>query len=55
MIGIIMINKSIKIDIYQIVKIGEYHSEVEYNMDKIMDITLNIIRTMEIIAGEEIS
>ena len=49
-----MIRKIIKIDIDQIVEIGEYHSVVEYNMERIIEIALGIIRTIEMILGEEI-
>ena len=47
MIDIIMIKEIIKIDIDEIVMIGEYHSVIEYNMDKIIEIKLGIIKTIE--------
>ena len=59
MIYIIMIKEVINIYyiyiyIDQIVKIGEYHSVVEYNKDRIIEIVLGITRTIEIISGEDI-
>ena len=48
-----MIKEIIKIDIDQIVEIGEYHSVVEYNMDRIIEIVLGIIIAIEMILGEE--
>ena len=53
MIGIIMIKEIIKIDTDQIVEIGEYHSMVKYNMDRVIEIALGIIRTTEVNLGEE--
>ena len=50
----IMIREIIKIDIGQIVEIGEYHSLVEYNMDRITETDQGIIRTIEEILEEEI-
>ena len=38
MIDIIMIKEIIKLDIDQIVEIGQYHSVVAYNMDRIIEI-----------------
>ena len=54
MIKIIMIREIIKIDICQIVEIGEYHSVVEYNMDRIIRTDQGIIRTIEVTLEEEI-
>ena len=53
MIGIIMVKEIMKRD--EIVEIGEYCSVVEYNMDRIIEIALGIIRTIEMILREEIS
>ena len=50
----IMIREVIKIDIGQIVEIGEYHSVVEYNMDRITETDQGIIRTIEVILEEDI-
>ena len=44
----------IKIDIGQIVEIGEYHSVVEYDMDRITETNQGIIRTIRVILEEEI-
>ena len=49
-----MIKKIIQKGIDQTVKIGEYHSVEEYNMDRIIEIALGIIRIIEMILGEEI-
>ena len=49
-----MIREIIKIDIGQIVEIGEYHSVVGYNMDRITESDQGIIRTIEAILKEEI-
>ena len=46
MIEEIMIREIINIDIGLIVEIGEYHSVVEYNRDKIIGIDQGIIRIM---------
>ena len=46
--------KIIKIDIYQIVEIGDYHSVVEYNTDRITETDQSIIRTIDMILEEEI-
>ena len=54
MIKIIMIREIIKIDIDQIVGIREYHSVVEYNMDRITETDQGIARTIEVISEEEI-
>ena len=54
MIDITMIKEMIKIGIDQAVEIGEYHSVEKYNMDRIIKISLGIIRIIEIILGEEI-
>ena len=35
-------------------EIGEYHSVVECNMDRIIDTDQGIIRTIEVISEEEI-
>ena len=47
MVNIIMIKEIVKVDIDQIVEIGEYHSVIEYNMGKIIEIVLGIIRTIK--------
>ena len=49
-----MIREIIKIDIGQIVEIGEYHSVVEYNMDRIIGIDQGIIGIIQVIMEEEI-
>ena len=54
MIVIIMIKEIIKIGIEQIVEMGECCSVVEYNMDRIIEIALGIIRAIEMVSGEEI-
>ena len=54
MIGIIMVKEIIKIDKDQVMEIREYHSVVEYNMDKISEIDLGIIRTIEMVSGKDI-
>ena len=41
-----MVREFIKIDIGQIVEKGEYHSVVEYNMDRITETDQGIIRTI---------
>ena len=51
MIKKIMIREIIKIDIGQIVKIAEYHSLVEYSIDRITDRDQGIIRTIDITIG----
>ena len=53
-IKIIMIREMIKIHIGQIVEIGEYHSVVEYNMDRTIETDQGIIKTIEVTLGEEI-
>ena len=40
-------------NIDQIVEKGEYHSLVEYNMNKVIEIDLGIIRTIEMILGKK--
>ena len=54
----IMIREVIKIEIDQIVEIGEYHSVVEYSVDRIIEIDLGKIRitetTLEEVISEEI-
>ena len=54
MIGAIMVKEVIKIHIEQIVEIEELSLVVEYNMDKIIEITLGSIRTIGIMLEEEI-
>ena len=54
MIEIILIGGMIKIDIGQIVEIEEYHSEAEYNMDRIKETDQGIIRTIKVILEEDI-
>ena len=54
MIEKIMIREIIKIDIGRIVGIGEYHSVVEYIMDRITETDQGIVRTIEVISEEEI-
>ena len=49
-----MISEIIKIDTGQIVGIGEYHSVVENNMDRITETDQGIVRTIQVISGEEI-
>ena len=49
-----MIRKIIKIDIGQIVQIGEYCLMAEYNLDRVMKTDLGIIRTIEVTLEEEI-
>ena len=49
-----MIKEIIKIGIDQIADIGEYCSVVEYNMDKIIELDIGIIKTIEMISGEEL-
>ena len=48
-----MVREIIKIDIGQIVETGEYHSVVEYKMDRIIVTDQGIIRTIEVILEEE--
>ena len=50
-----MVTGIIKIDIGQIVEIEEYHSVVEYNMDRVTETDQGIIRPVEVILEEEIS
>ena len=50
----IMVKEVIKIDIEQIVEIKELSLVVEYNMDKIIEIVLGLIRTIGMILEEEI-
>ena len=54
MIDIATIKDNIKIGIYQAVEIGEYHSMKEYNMNRITEIALGIIRITEMILEAEI-
>ena len=54
MIKIVMIRKCIKIDIGQMLEIGECHSVVEYNMNRIIATDQGIIRTIEVTLEEEI-
>ena len=49
-----MVREIIKIDIGQIVEIEEYHSLVEYNMDRITKTDQGMIRTIKVISEEEI-
>ena len=53
-IKIIMIGKIIKIDIGKIVEVGEYHSVIGYNMDRITKTGQGIGRIIEVIIEEEI-
>ena len=46
---ITMIREIIKIDICQIMEIREYHSVVEYNVHRLIEIDQGIIRTREVI------
>ena len=48
-----MVREMIKINVGQIVGIGEYHSVLDYNMDRIIGINLGIIRIIEVILEEE--
>ena len=50
-----MFREIIKIDISQIVEIGEYHSVGGYNLDRMTETDQCIIRTIEVILEEEIS
>ena len=54
MIKIIVIREVIKIDIDQIMEIGEYCSVVEYNTDRIIVTDRGIIRAIEVILEEKI-
>ena len=54
MIDAIMVKEIIKTDIDQVVEIEEWRLVVEYNMDKIIEIALGIIRTIGMILGKEI-
>ena len=49
-----IIREIIKIDIGQIVEIGEYDSLVGYNMDRMTETEQGIIRTIEVSLEEEI-
>ena len=51
----IMVRDIIKIDIVQIVEIEEYHSVVEYSMERITETDEGIIRIIEVILEEESS
>ena len=50
-----MVREIIKIDIGQIVDVGEYHSVAEYNIARIIETDQGIIKTIEVILEEEIS
>ena len=54
MIKIIMIREISKINIGQIVEIREYHSVVEYNMDRNIMTDQGVIRTIKLMLEEEI-
>ena len=49
-----MTREIIKIGIDETVEIGEYHSVGDYNLYRIIEITLVIIRTIGMILGGEI-
>ena len=49
-----MTREIIKIDIGQIVEIGEYHLMVEYNINRFTETDQGMIRTIEVISEEEI-
>ena len=49
-----MIREIIKLDIGQIVEIGEYHLAVEYNMDRITKTVQGIMGTIEVTLEEKI-
>ena len=49
-----MIREIIKTDTGQIIKIGEYHSVMEYSMDRITETDQGIIRAIEVILEEGI-
>ena len=49
-----MIREIIKIDIGEIVEIGEYCSVVEYNMERIIMTDQGTFRTTDMTLGEEI-
>ena len=51
MIDVAMAREIIKIGIEQTVEIGEYPSVKEYNKGRIIEITLGIIRIIEMILG----
>ena len=44
----------IKIDVDQMVEIGEFHLVVGYNADKSIKISQGMIRTVEVTLGEDI-
>ena len=48
------VREIIKIDIGQMVEIGEYHSVVEYNMDRIIETDQGVIITIEVTLEEGI-
>ena len=48
-----MIKEIIKTDTDQILEIEEFHLMVEYNMDRIIEIDLGMIRTIEVTLEEE--
>ena len=50
----IMVKGITKIDIGQILEIEKYHSVVEYSMDRLTETDQGIIKTIEVILGEEI-
>ena len=49
-----MVREIIKIDIGQIVKIGECHSVVKYNMGRMTETDQGVIRTIQVILEEKI-
>ena len=51
---IIMIRVIIRIDIDQILEIGEHHSEVELSMDRFIEEGCNMLIIIEMILEEEI-
>ena len=54
MIDTIMVKEIIKIDIDQIVEIGEFHLVVKYNKDKIKEIDHGMITIIGMILEEKI-
>ena len=50
----IMVREIIKIDTDQIMEIAEYHSVVEDNMDRIVEMDKGIIGTIEVTLEDEI-
>ena len=49
-----MIRVIIRIDINQVVEIGEHHLEVEVSMDRIIEEDCNMLKPIEMILGENV-